>query len=265
MKSVHPTYDILVAAARARVTADRRLKALLDPTLDPARLHLYLMQFSAWGVQMTRPVESWIRRAGERCTACGYPELGQALVKHARHEADHDRMFLQDLASLVNSWNAAGHPPVSEAQFLDAPATGAMKRYIDLHEQVIASSEPFAQVAIEFEIEGMSTTLGPPLVAQCLQVLGPIAARGLSFLQEHVAIDVGHTAFNHKQLCRFLGQHPQAATRLGQTGAAALEAYVDFLGDCWDAVSDRERVRWSAAWRPGGRPAATASRPAPRR
>jgi hypothetical protein len=232
MKPVHPTYDALVAPTRARVAANPLIGELLAPDLDPARLHLFLMKWSGFGVQMTRPVEGWIRRAGERCQALGFPELGRNLVKHAKQEAGHDELLVQDLRWLVEQWNRRGRSQVSSEQFLDVPTTAAMRRYIDLHEVVIAGREPFAQIAIEYEIEALSTTLGPRFLAQCLRLLGSEARQGLSFLDEHVTLDVGHTAFNRRQLQKLLEQHPHTASILGITGSLALQAYLDFFADC---------------------------------
>jgi hypothetical protein len=231
------TYLPLVAAARARLMEDRRLGALLDPTLAADRLHWFLMQFSAWGVHMTKPVEGWIRRAGERCVALGYLELGRALIGHAKQEAGHEELFVEDLAYLVTTWNADHPTPVTAAQFRDNPPPAAVQRYLAVHEQGIAGPAPYVQIAIEYEVERMTPVLGPPLVAQCRAVLGPDIVKGLSFVAEHVEIDVGHTAFNERQLARFIAAHPDAALAMGQAGAIALEAYVDFLGDCLDAAS----------------------------
>ena len=71
-----------------------------------------------------------------------------------------------------------------------------------MHEDTIASDEPFGQVAIELEIEGISVAYAPKLLAACKRALGPEMKHGVSFLAEHVAIDVGHTAFN----CRLMGE-----------------------------------------------------------
>jgi hypothetical protein len=235
MNPIHPIYDAVVEPVRARMTSDPRIQALMSPDLDPARLHMFMMRWSGWGVQMTRPVESWIRRAGESCSAQGYAELGRALVKHAHHEAGHDQMMVDDLRWLVQAWNQTATIPLAVEQFLDVPATPAMQRYIDLHEEIIAGSEPFGQIAVEYEIEGLSTTMGPRLVEQVLRVLGTPARQGLSFLQEHVALDVGHTAFNRGQMMRLLDKHPQAVAALAAAGARALEAYADFIADCLQA------------------------------
>jgi hypothetical protein len=70
-----------------------------------------------------------------------------------------------------------------------------------------------------------------------VRVLGPEIVKGLSFVQEHVAVDVGHTTFNERQIARFMEAHPHTGFALGRAGATALDAYVDFLGDCLDAAA----------------------------
>jgi hypothetical protein len=107
-----------------------------------------------------------------------------------------------------------------------------MLDYIHLHEETIAGEAPYAQVAIELEIERMSTTFGPKLMAQCHRVLEPSLLAGLSFLKEHVEIDVGHTALNEKMMERLLVLRPDAAERLAAVGRQALRIYVSFFGEC---------------------------------
>jgi hypothetical protein len=233
MTALEDLYLPLVLASRARLTEDPRLGALLGPAVPPDRLLWFLMQFSAWGIQMTEPVEGWIRRAGDRCVAMGHTELGRALSAHARNEAGHEGMFMQDLQYLVARWNAGPRPQVTSDQFLDRAQPRSVARYIDVHEQAIAG-QAYAQIAIEYEVERMTPILGPPLVAQCVKVLGPDILQGLHFVQEHVAVDVGHTTFNERQISRFMAAHPHTVPVLAHAGARALHAYVDFLGDCWD-------------------------------
>jgi hypothetical protein len=236
MSALHSIYLPLVATARKRLEDDPRLRALFEPNIEPSRLHWCLMQFSAWGIKMTEPVEGWIRRAGERCRALGFEELGRALLGHAKNEAGHEGLFLSDLHYLAEAWNVRGLPPVTAAQFLDRPSVPSMERYIAVHEEGIGGDQPFVQIAIEYEVERMTPILGPRLVDQCVRVLGPEVVKGLSFVQEHVSVDVGHTTFNERQIARFMEAHPHTAAPLGLAGATALGAYVDFLGDCLDAA-----------------------------
>ena len=155
-------------------------------------------------------------------------------------------MFLKDLDYLLASWHTHGYEPLTADAVLAMPSSTAMQRYIDLHETAITSDEPFVQIAIEYEIESMATSLGPRMVRQCLNVLGPESVQGLSFVEEHVKLDIGHTVFTQRQLSDFLEAHPRAVVPLARAGSTALNAYVDFLGDCLDVASINNRLQATA-------------------
>jgi hypothetical protein len=202
-------------------------------------LERYLIQFCAFGVQMTRPVDGWIRRAGERSRELGLDDVGQSLVKHSKNEAGHHLMLMNDTRLLVERWNGRGLPEIDAERLMASPATPAILAYVALHEETIASELPYGQVAIELEIERMSTIVGPVQIAQFKAILGPEIRNGISFLEEHVALDVGHTALNLKMLERLLALRPDAVTRLVEIGAVALRTYVAFFGECL-AVAQHE-------------------------
>lgn len=224
-----------VEASRERITTDPRIGSVLDPDTDPLRVLGFLIQFSALGVQMTEPVESWIRRAGERCQQLGMKQMGRALISHAKHEAGHHQMMIADLKIACERWVALGRPPLDPQVLLAQPPTEAMKRYVGIHEDTIASEHPFAQIAIETEIERMSTVLGPALIEGCRRILGEQMLAGMSFIDEHAALDVGHTAMNEAELDKLLATQPELGPMLADTGRRALAIYLDFLGDCVDA------------------------------
>ena len=225
-------YEQRLLEARQRFAESRFVTDVIGRRLDDARFEAFLMYFTALGVQMTRPVESWIRRAGERCLAVGCAELGQSLVKHAVHEAGHDVLFEQDARSLVKRWNAKAPRHIDAARLLALPATAGVARYVQLHEDTIAGPSPFAQIAIEYEIEQLSVTWGPRFIKTCAGVLGPDVSACLTFVHDHVALDVGHTQFNRTQLGRFLAAHPASLDALAAAGSAALAAYGGYLSDC---------------------------------
>jgi hypothetical protein len=54
----------------------------------------------------------------------------------------------------------------------------------------------------------------------------------LTFLREHVALDVGHTRFNRRVLADLLASGRERVTVLRDVGAHALAAYAGFLEDC---------------------------------
>src|SRR5205085_138325 len=113
------------------------------------------------------------------------------------------------------------------------PATHGGQLYIDLHEQTIAGSTPFAQIAIEYEMEMLPVQYGQPLIDQCQRLLGSGILEGLRFLREHVVVDVGHSIFNRRQLARLIESHPEFAPALIDAGTRVLEAYGTFLNDCY--------------------------------
>jgi hypothetical protein len=224
-----------IAAPRQKLasTIGARLTAL---EMAPELLERFLIEFCATGVHMTEPVEGWIRRAGGRCIQVGLPALGRSLEKHAEHEANHHLMMIADTRHLVACWNARRSPKLDADALLQKGSTPATRAYIKLHEDVIASSTPFGQLAIEYEIEGLSTTLGPPLMDQCKRLLGPAIIQGLSFLAEHIEVDQGHTLFNERQLEKLLTEHASFVDPLVRAGAAALEAYGNFLTECLEVA-----------------------------
>jgi len=231
-QSLGETYAGQMARNHELVAEHPAVRALLDPAIEPRLLHRFLIEYCALGVQMTEPVEGWIRRAGERCKAVGLTQLGDNLSKHAAHEAGHERMFIDDTKKLTALFNARYGEALDAQVLLGQAPTASMRQYIQLHEETIASEAPFAQVAIEFEIEGLSVSIGPSLLNQFERVLGAGVVECCSFLTEHVALDVGHTALNQKMLERLLVARPEALPVLVGTGKNALDAYLGFLGDC---------------------------------
>lgn len=229
---VESLYEPGMRAARDRAANHPALQRLLSPTIPARLLERFLIEYCAQGVQVTEPVERWIRGAGERCKQLGYTQTGDALIKHAAHEAGHEQLFIADTRYLVQRWNARFPEYLDDAQLLAQPATPGMRAYIALHEQIIESDAPYAQVAVEYEIERLSVDLLPSLMGSFERKLGREVLGGLSFLTEHAAIDVGHTQLNRKMMGRLLTQEPAALPALQQAGERALDAYLQFFGEC---------------------------------
>jgi hypothetical protein len=226
-------YESALEPARARFAASPALCGVLAPDVPVLRLHRFLLRFCAWGVAMTEPVEGWIRRAGERCVALGSHKVGRGLIAHARQEAGHDDLFRADVRGLCAAWSdRTGERLDAEALLAETPSAG-VRRYRDLHERTIAGDAPFAQVAIEYEIEAVSVLHGPALLGRCADRLGAAVVAGLSFVREHVAADVGHTKHNRALMNALLAERPGSLDALVEGGSSALAAYGEFLGDCW--------------------------------
>ena len=211
---------------------------------DGELLELFLINFCAFGVGMTEPVEGWVRRAGERCEAIGLTDLGHALKTHAKHEANHHLMMIEDTKSLTAFWNERHKGERLNAEkFLARPIPAGVAQYQKLHEDIIASTAPYKQIAVEYEIELLSVNYGPELIGHCAQKLGPEVLARLSFIQDHVAIDVGHTTFNRRELGKFLAAHPDYLDALVDGGIQAIGAYQQYLEDCLIAAQDLKKAR----------------------
>ncbi len=229
---VSDCYQPLVEEARQAYVSTDTYQQATNPNADPEFLDRFLIEFCALGVHMTEPVDRWIRGAGQRCRELGLSELGEALERHAEHEAGHHLMMINDTRTLVELWNRSGRQPLDADELLARPPSPGSKRYIDLHERTIASDAPWGQLAIEYEIERLSVVAGPPLMQNVAAVCGEDRIDALSFLTDHIALDQAHTVFNRKQLNQLLAERPDAAESLGAAGSAALDVHGAFLADC---------------------------------
>ena len=235
-------YESALKDARIQFHSHPAVMSVLSPTINPDLLHLFLVYFSALGVQITEPVEGWIQRAGVRCGELGFSDLGRALIAHAKGEADHHLLMVDDTRKLISAWNDRQGRRLGADGFLALAITPGVKQYRKLHEEVIDSEAPYAQLAIEYEIEMLSVTYGPKFLAQCMKVLPSGTLGGLSFISEHVSLDVGHTQFNRKQLDAFLTGYPDGLLPLVNAGVAALAAYSEFLADCLALARTRLQI-----------------------
>jgi hypothetical protein len=225
-------YESRLAIARRRFDQHPAVRALFYNPIDPIALEAFLIGFAIAGVRMTEPVEGWIGRAAGRCGELGLENLSKALAAHARQEADHHLLMLADARTLVERWNRPSKPELNVSVLLKRRATPGVDAYVSLHERLIGGPAPYAQLAIEYEIEMLSVTYGPRLIDRSVGLLGENILEGISFLTDHVALDAGHTNFNRIQLGRLLEEQPDFLPALVCGGSEALEAYATFLSDC---------------------------------
>jgi hypothetical protein len=243
-----PDYEELIASARQRFDESSAVR-ILHSMKDAAFAELFLIHFCALGVYMTRPVDGWIRRAAARCAEMGFTRLGRDLALHASAEADHHLLMIDDLRSLASRWNAGHSPPVDADALLGRPPSLGVMKYCRLHEDSIASETPFAQVAIEYEIEALPLRYGQLVVERCIDLLGPDIIPSLSFITKHIMLDGAHTEFNARALSDLIELAPWSLSALAGAGAAALDAYASFLSDCVQLAEDQAskvEVRFAA-------------------
>jgi Acetyltransferase (GNAT) domain len=242
-------YNQLLRPARERFEASPGLNTIRSNN-DPRLLEAFLLYFSAIGAQMTEPVESWIRRAASRCAALGFADLAAALDRHAKAEAGHHLMMIADLRSLAAHWNTRHRPPVDADELLRTVPSYGASRYCMVHEENIAGDTPYAQIAIEYEIEQLPLRYGGFFVARCLEIFGPEILSSISFVTEHIDLDIGHTHFNAQQLSKLIDLHPESLPSLVAAGGAALDAYAQFLTDCFELAENHCRFSRARSERP---------------
>lgn len=239
-------YHRLVDQARLQFPQKSGLVKLLSRDASEDLLFAFLIEFACRGVAITKPVDQWIRAAGTRCREIGLEVVGARLIGHARDEAGHHVMHMKDARALVHLWNASGRRPLDAAEFLARPVGGAALEYIELHESIIASEQPYRQVALEREIEGLSVSGGTKVVDVVRERLGQSVVDALTFLTEHVDLDEGHTAFNDRLLAEVLKARPDALPQLADTGVRVLEIYAGVVQECLEFASGL--VKSQAAW-----------------
>jgi len=215
-----------------RATLIQQIQEIVEHA-DHQTLAISLLYYCALGTAMTEPVESWIKRAGEKCIQLGYELLGAKLINHAKGEANHHLMMLKDVDSLISWYNNGFHAALSKQQFLQQSLTPSILQYRQMHENYIASDKPYCQAAIEYEIENISTTLGPPLIVIITKTFGKDMMKNLSFLESHVSIDKKHTELNRHFMKTLLDDHPETLDELIKAGKLALDNYNQFLHDCY--------------------------------
>ncbi|MEQ8276773.1 MAG: hypothetical protein RMA76_26735 [Deltaproteobacteria bacterium] len=238
-------YAARVAGVRERLRSCATTKRLCDPDLDPDVFLRWLIEFSSYGVQNTKPVVRWMTQAGEHMMAQGFEEIGAAFKAHGKHEGGHDELMVADTHRLVARWNAKHGDSLDAEALINRPPTPSVQLYVDLHEDLAAGDRPWRNLAIAREIEGVATTIGPMVLDQCRRVLGEEGMKEVSFIVDHVELDVGHTASDDKMIDRLLTKRPELLDEMAERGEVTLDAYIGFLEECFieaDAWVERQRA-----------------------
>lgn len=226
-------YETQLQSARHAFGVGSGFAKLLAPGCSARRLEAFAIEYCARGPHLTCDVSTWIRRAGEGCARMGLQALGRQLGAHAAEEEGHDGYFVRDTHHLVAYWNRHHHPKLSATQLLARPMNAAALAYVELHESVISGPTPFAQLAIEYEIEALSVRELPRLLHVLADRLGQDYLARLSFLTEHARLDEGHTQHNRRLLSRLLQDRPSALGPLVAAGRAALSCYTRIFDDAF--------------------------------
>ena len=203
---------------------------------DKREILSFFIYFSGLGIKMTEPVEDWIERAGKKCKEIGLEKIGKKLERHAAQEAGHHNMMIEDLEALSLYWNEFNSVKIQPDEVRKITTDGILK-YGQVHEDTI-ENKPFGQVSIEYEIELLSLKYGSDIVNHFRKKLGWESSKGLSFLEDHIELDVGHTKFNEKLLNDVLTLNSGYLDDLIISGNEALSSYCLFTNNCLEFAKD---------------------------
>ncbi len=226
-------YEKLIQPARERFALSAGIRGMINRDTQAQTMAAFLLHFSALSVPITEPVEQWISRAGESCSALGLDNIAQSLHKHSKAEAGHHQFHLNDFSALISFWNDRWSPPVTATDIIRHGSTRGGERYCRIHEDNITGSTPYCQFAIEYEIELLPVQYGSEFVGNCQRLLGTEILSCMSFVTSHVEFDVGHTKFNSHFLGNLILENPSRLAPLVAAGANALDSFAEHLSECW--------------------------------
>lgn len=216
--------------ARQNFASKPVVREIFVAGIEPQLLKLFMIHWSALSAGLTEPIPVYLKRAGERCAELGLPEMAEFFHEHEEEEDGHENWAIADVRKLVEIWNReTPNFPLDVEELLANKFSPAVKRYHQLHESVIEGDAPWDELAIDVEIELISTTYGPILLKNCVACMGQNAFPSISFLHEHVSADVGHTETNFQVIHELISRHLEYTHSLVGTAIAALDSYADFL------------------------------------
>ncbi|MET0402066.1 MAG: hypothetical protein ABW123_06655 [Cystobacter sp.] len=236
MSLVKELYEPYVLSARARISTDPVMRRLVDPTIAPEVLERFFIQFHAFGVYMTEPLEGWNRRAGHRSLLQSLDTLGKSLLAHARQASSLHLTMTEDVQVLVRRWNQRYRPVLHAERLLSQYPTDAMRAYRRLVEETLTGELPPAQIAIEFELSHLMQMLGPHLLANGARVLGREAIEGLGSLKEQASPDAPRAVNQARLMEELVRTMPENARTLAELGAEAIELHLRFIEDSLESA-----------------------------
>ncbi|MDH0627793.1 hypothetical protein N5D36_10525 [Pseudomonas mosselii] len=225
-------YQIRITAAREKFAAREEVQALFKAPMDAPLVNLFMIYWSAMSAALTTPIPEYLATAGVRCEALGLSRLAEFFKEHTEEEDGHHEWAAADVHKLVSLWNAK-YPgmPINTEDLLVSNLTPSVRRYHQLHKDVVAGDAPWAELAIDVEIELITTQYGPALLKACAAALCEEGQKSISFLAEHVRFDFGHTDTNFRVVAELIEAKPEYTQHLVAIGEQALTAYGDFLGE----------------------------------
>ena len=168
-----------LADARFALAEREAVAHLLAPEVDPTLLLGFMVEFAALSVQLQEPVEQFLVAASGRCEQLGERKAARELLRLAHDAIERYADYADDTRALTLRWNAAHEPELDLTGLLTQPKTRAMRRLFALHNQVVTSDDPWAELALICELESMTAAVAPLLVLHAERRLGADIRSGM--------------------------------------------------------------------------------------
>ena len=223
-------YESTLAAARARPQTDPRLAPLLQGSLGPIALLGSLLHGLALGHALAAGGES-LRRAGHVCAARGQTEVARLLAAAAERVVERGRLGLDDLFALAQRWRDEIGARVDVDRLLHQPPPRALLRLLELGERLADGKRPALALVVAHELEQASAGLAPQLERACEQMFG--GDLGLACVRLNADSDGACGLVEQRRaIVGLLAEPRTTGPTPAEIGRAALNHYVDLLGDC---------------------------------
>ena len=227
MPKLLPEYEHQLVDARVKFA---NLISKLTAKTQSQNLAFFLVNQCALGTTMMTDNESCTQQAGLRCQQLGYPNIGETLINQAKHQAKHLQLITKDFHALINWLNQKYKLNINADKYLKKlTITPSVKKYCALNEVNAHNETPYCQMAINYEVERLSTVHGFTLVNLCILKLGPSALKQLSLIRHLTKHNPKQSQSSKHQMQQLLDKCPQALTKLVATANATLQAYAEFI------------------------------------
>lgn len=229
------SYQAKCTVHRQRFDQRPAIREIFYRPLNKRLTSAFMLHWSALSAGFAAPIGSYLQRAGERCREQGYADIARFFLAHAAEEDGHDEWGRKDAHRLAARWNRENPGLALDAERLLGDNTPeVVQRYYRLHEGVIDQGWPWAELAIDVEIELLTAKYGPRLLWRALRSMGLKSLADIQFLRDHVRFDFGHTRENFRTLHQFIHRHPECTQTLTEVASEALEIYADLMQEALD-------------------------------
>ncbi|MCB1828292.1 MAG: hypothetical protein KDH94_07670 [Coxiellaceae bacterium] len=219
------------AMVEARVAFANRINRLVK-VANSENLGFFLVYYAALGSAIHESMEKIFKKAAKRCKKMDFANLAEAFEAQASVESKQAEEMKSDTKIWIDWWNQRQSLDLSAKDYLRHPTMPSMQVIQDLHQDVVEHQVPFAELAIAYEMQRTDTIHSFTLIKLAIFKLGLSALRRLGFVRRAAKLTTPRV-LNKNLLAGFLKQHPEAVKPMIEKSCLALEAYAEFLDDCF--------------------------------